>query len=163
MSNPNVTATISVDDKASPALKELANLAKMIAKETAAALNGGKGDGLAQSYRNATVAAKEHLSVMATLRKEAAGFATSMAAGVTSSRFYQGAKEAVKNYLPYEKETRYQKSIQDFNEVDQKLLDTQRIDAAKKYGTMPMDTLRAQQAFVTRDFNAPITKAATEQ
>ena len=60
MSNgPSVTATIAVDDKASPALKELANLAKMIAKETAAALNGSNGNGLANSYNKATVAANQ--------------------------------------------------------------------------------------------------------
>jgi hypothetical protein len=163
MSNPSVTATIAVDDKASPALKELANLAKMIAKETAAALNGSNANGLANSYKQATAAAKEHLSVMGSLRKEAAGFASAMAAGVASSKIYQGAKTAVKDYLPYESGTRYQTSIQSFSKADQKLLDDQRIGAAPKYGVNAMDSLKAQQAFVTRGFNAAITKAATEQ
>lgn len=162
MSNPSVTATIAVDDKASPALKELANLAKMIAKETATALNGG-GNGLANSYKQATAAAKEHLGVMGSLRKEAAGFAASMAAGVATSKIYQGAKQAVKDYLPYEKGVRYQTAIQQFSKSDQKLLDDQRTEAAQRYGLMPTDTLHAQQAFVTRNFNAQITKAATTQ
>ena len=163
MSNPSVTATIAVDDKASPALKELANLAKMIAKETAAALNGSNGNGLANSYNKATVAAKQHLSVLTQMRTEAAGISKELAAAVVASKVYQGAKTAVKDYLPYEKGVRYQTSIQDFNKADQKLLDAQRVDAAKTYGLPVMDTLHAQQAFVTRNFNAQITKAATTQ
>lgn len=163
MSNPSVTATIAVDDKASPALKELANLAKMIAKETAAALNGSNSNGLANSYNKATVAAKQHLSVLTQMRTEAAGIGKELAAAVVASKVYQGAKTAVKDYLPYEKGVRYQTSIQDFSKADQKLLDAQRVDAAKTYGLPVMDTLHAQQAFVTRNFNAQIAKAATTQ
>jgi hypothetical protein len=163
MSNPSVTATIAVDDKASPALKELANLAKMIAKETAAALNGGNANGLAQSYKKATVAAKEHLSVLTKMRIEAAGMSKEFVGAIAASKVYQGAKTAVKDYLPYEKGVRYQTSIQDFSKADQKLLDAQRVDAAKNYGLPVMDTLKAQQAFITRNFNAQITKAATTQ
>lgn len=163
MSNPSVTATIAVDDKASPALKELAKLAKMIGEETAKALNGGKGDGLAQSYRNATVAAKEHLGVVTSLRREALGFGKAMAEAVVASKVYQGAKTAVKDYLPYESATRYQTAIQNFNKPDQKLLDDQRVNAAQKFGLKVMDTNSAQQAFVTRGFNAATTKAAVDQ
>jgi hypothetical protein len=163
MSNPSVTATIAVDDKASPALKELANLAKMIAKETAAALNGGNTNGLANSYNKATVAAKEHLSVLTKMRIEAAGMSKEFVGAIAASKVYQGAKTAIKDYLPYEKGVRYQTAIQDFSKSDQKLLDDQRVDAARKYAVKPLDTLNAEQAFVTRGFNAAITKAATEQ
>ena len=47
MSNPNVTATIAVDDKASPALKELANLANTLERvvgEYDSLSPGGAGD-----------------------------------------------------------------------------------------------------------------------
>jgi hypothetical protein len=162
MSNPSVTATINVDDKASPALKEMANLAKMIAKEISA-LNGGNTNGLANSYNKATVAAKEHLSVLTRMRTEAAGMSKEFVGAIAASKVYQGAKTAIKDYLPYESGTRYQTAIQSFNKADQKLLDDQRIGSASKYGVHAMDTLHAQQAFVTRGFNAAITKAATEQ
>src|SRR5258708_6811569 len=105
MSNPSVTATIAVDDKASPALKELARLAKMIAQETAQALKGGGGDGLAQSYNKANAAAREHLGTLTSIRnlhREIAG----LAAGIAGSKMFQSAKSAVANFLPYEKETR---------------------------------------------------------
>ncbi len=162
MSNPSVTATINVDDKSSPALKELARLAKMIAQETAQALKGGTGDALAASYNKANLAAKEHLGTLTSIRnlhKEIAG----LAAGIAGTKMFQGAKDAVSKFLPYEKETRYQTAIQGFGAADQKLLNDQRLEAAKRFGVMPMDTLHAQQAFVTRNFNAPITKAATDQ
>ncbi|QDM17552.1 phage tail tape measure protein [Tardiphaga sp. vice278] len=162
MSNPTVTATIAVDDKASPALKELARLAKMIAQETAQALKGGSGDALATSFTRANSAAREHVSNLTNIKnlhREIAG----LAAGFAGSKVFQGAKAAVANFLPYEKDVRYQTAIQGFGAADQKMLDAQRVAAAKKFGVMPMDTLHAQQAFVTRNFSAAITKAATDQ
>lgn len=162
MSNPSVTATIAVDDKASPAIKELARLAKMIGQETAQALKGGGGDGLAQSFNRANAAAREHIGTLTSIRnlhREIGG----IVAGVAGSKVYQNAKAAVANYLPYEKDVRYQTAIQGFGPADQKLLDAQRVDAAKRFGVLPIDTLHAQQAFVTRNFNAEITKAATDQ
>ncbi len=162
MSNPSITATISVDDKASPALKELARLAKMIAQETAQALKGGNGDGLAQSFNRANAAAREHIGALTSIRnlhREIGG----LAAGIAGSKLFQSAKAAVANFLPYEKDVRYQTAIQGFQAADQKMLDAQRVEAAKRFGVLPMDTLHAQQAFVTRDFSAPITKAATDQ
>jgi hypothetical protein len=162
MSNPNVTATISVDDKASPALKELANLAKMIAKETAAALNGGKGDGLAASYNKANVAAREHLSILEKMHKVHTAIAGTIA-GVAGAKAIGIAKSAFANYLPYEKDVRYQQAIQHFSASDMSLLDQQRVRAAGTAGLKPEDTLHAQQAFVTRGFNASTTVAATDQ
>lgn len=162
MSNPNVTATISVDDKASPALKELANLAKMIAKETAAAMNGGKGDGLAASYKSATVAAKEHLSVLEKIHKVHSAIAGTIA-GAVGAKAFGVAQGAFTNYIPYERDVRYQQAIQHYSASDMSLLERQRVNAANVYGLKPEDTLHAQQAFVTRGFNAAITEAATTQ
>src|SRR5277367_406382 len=99
MSNPSVVATVSVNDQASPALKQLADLAKMIAKEMDSL---GKGDGIAQSYRNATGAAKEHLGVLTKMRTEAAGIAKEFAGAIAASKLYRGAKDAVKSFLPYQ-------------------------------------------------------------
>ncbi|MDO8980301.1 MAG: phage tail tape measure protein [Afipia sp.] len=162
MSNPSVTATIAVDDKASPALKELARLAKMIAQETAKALKGGNGNAYANSFSRANAAAREHVGTLTSIRnlhREIGG----IVAGIAGSKLFQSAKAAISNYLPYDRETRYQTAIQGFGAADQKMLDAQRVEAAKKFGVMPMDTLHAQQAFVTRNFNASITKAATDQ
>jgi len=61
------------------------------------------------------------------------------------------------------KDVRYQTAIQGFGAADQRLLDAQHVEAAKRFGILPMDTLHAQQAFVPRNFSAPITKAATDQ
>src|SRR5258708_32836583 len=111
MSNPSVTATIAVDDQASPAMKELARLAKMIGQETAQALKGGNGDALAQSFNRANSAAREHIGALTSIRnlhREIAG----LAAGVAGSKFFQSAKAAGTSYLPYEKDVRYQAAIQ---------------------------------------------------
>lgn len=162
MSNPSVTATIAVDDKASPALRELARLAEMIAQKTAQNLKGGAGDGLAQSFNRANAAAREHIGTLTSIRnlhREIGG----IVAGIAGSKVYQSAKAAVANFLPYEKDVRYQTAIQGFGPADQKLLDAQRVDAAKRFGVLPMETLHAQQAFVTRNFNAQIAKASTDQ
>lgn len=162
MSNPSVTATINVDDHASPALKELARLAKMIAQETAQALKGGSGDGLAASYKKASAAAREHLSVLERMHKVQSAIAGTVA-GVAGGKALHVAAGAFAGYLPYERDVRYQRAIQHYSEADMSLLERQRVNAATVYGLKPEDTLKAQQAFVTRDFSAPITKAATEQ
>lgn len=84
MSNPSVVASISVDDKASPALKELSRLVKMLAPEWAQATRGN-GDGLARSFDRANAAAREHLSILQ--RIKTAGAALVAGGGLYSSMF----------------------------------------------------------------------------
>jgi len=162
MSNPNVTATVSIDDKASPALKELANLAKMIAKETAAALNGG-GDGLAKSYRQATVAAKEHLGVLTNLRREAGEFSGALASAVVSQKAFQALKNAVQTYKPTEDSIVRQGAIQSLTEADKKAFDRQRALAARNWGYAPGDTAKAQLALESRNIGPKIVIAGVNE
>ncbi|MDB4872408.1 MAG: phage tail tape measure protein, partial [Gemmatimonadales bacterium] len=109
MSNPSVTATINVDDKASPALKELARLAKMIGEETAKALKGG-GDGLTQSLHKANAAATEHLTKLGAMRNMYKEIAA-IGAGIAASKVFHAGEAAIGRYLPVEKAVRYNNAI----------------------------------------------------
>jgi hypothetical protein len=82
---------------------------------------------------------------------------------VVGAKALQTASASFTNYLPYERDVRYQKAIQGYSNSDMALLERQRVNAATVYGLKPEDTLHAQQAFVTRNFSAPITEAATQQ
>jgi hypothetical protein len=160
MSNPNVTATISVDDKASPALKELARLAKMIGEETAKALKGG-GDGLTQSLRKANVAATEHISKLTAMRnlyKEIGG----IAAGIAGGKVFSSAKQMIGNYLPLERANRYNNAIIGATPAEQKALFDQQIRGSKVYGTSMLETSKGQGVFAARNYNAATVAAATD-
>jgi hypothetical protein len=162
MSNPSVTATIAVNDQASPALKELALLARKIAQETANALKPGSGDAYAAQFAKANTVARTHLDTLTNIRNMHKEIAA-IAGGVVTGRIAEKVKADVVKYGGYEKGVRYQTAVGGFNADQQKLLADQRADAAKRQGVMPDDTLHAQNAFVTRNFNAEITKAATDQ
>ena len=161
MSNPSVTAVISVNDKASPRLRELMELSQKL-NRVAKDLNNQGGDRYANSLRHATAAAREHISTMERLHKVQHAVMGTVA-GVATFKALQIAKHAVADYIPYERDVRYQRAIQGFSNADMALLEKQRVDAAAIYGLKPEDTLHAQQAFVTRNFNAAITEAGTKQ
>ncbi|MHC2521677.1 phage tail tape measure protein [Bradyrhizobium diazoefficiens] len=162
MSNPSVTATISADDKASPKLRELVELTQRLAQTAKAAFNDSLGSGYSSNFRQATSAAVQHLSVLEKIHKVQSAIGATMA-GVAGAKALQVAKSALTNYIPYERDVRYQRAIQHYSDADMALLERQRINAATVYGLKPEDTLHAQQAFVTRNFSAPITEAATKQ
>lgn len=162
MSNPSVTATISADDKASPKLRELVELTQRLAQTAKAAFNDSLGSGYSSNFRQATSAAVQHLSVLERIHKVQSAIGATVA-GVAGAKAFQLAKSAVAGYVPYERDVRYQRAIQHYSDADMALLERQRINAATVYGLKPEDTLHAQQAFVTRNFSAPITEAATKQ
>ncbi|TWA91102.1 hypothetical protein FBZ96_114100 [Bradyrhizobium stylosanthis] len=64
MSNPSVTATISANDQAAPKLRELLELTKKLESTAKAAFKENGGNALANSYRQATSAAQQHLTVL---------------------------------------------------------------------------------------------------
>jgi hypothetical protein len=162
MSNPSVTASITVDDKASPRLRELVELSQRLNRVAKDALNDVGGNRYASNLSRATIAAREHLTVMERLHKVQSAVAATVV-GVAGAKAFQIAKHAVADYLPYERGVRYQKAIQGYSDTDMALLERQRVNAATVYGLKPEDTLSAQQAFVTRAFNAQITEAGTKQ
>jgi hypothetical protein len=162
VSNPTVTATIAVNDQASPALKDLALLARKIAQETANALKPGSGDAYAAQFGRANAIARTHLDTLTNIRNMHREIAA-IAGGVATGRIAEKVKADVVKYGSYEKGVRYQTAVGSFTPDQQKLLADQRADAAKRQGVLPDDTLHAQNAFVTRNFNADITKAATDQ
>lgn len=162
MSNPSVTATISADDKASPKLRELVELTQRLSQTAKAAFSESLGSGYSNSFRQATTAATQHLSVLERIHKVQSAIGATVA-GVAGAKAFQVAKSAFSNYIPYERDVRYQRAIQHYSDADMALLERQRINAATVYGLKPEDTLHAQQAFVTRNFSALITEAATKQ
>jgi hypothetical protein len=163
VSNPSVTATITADDQASPKLRELLTLSQKLAATAKSIFNeGGAGSAYANSFTRATSAAKEHLTVLEKIHKVRSAIGATVA-GLAAGKAVGIAERAFSNYLPYERDVRYQNAIQHYGKSDQTLLERQRVDAATRMGVMPMDALHTQQAFVTRGFSAPITAAATDQ
>lgn len=162
MSNPSVTASITVDDKASPRLRELVELSQKLNRVAKDALNERGGNAYANSLRQATSAAREHINAMERLHRVQSAVASSFA-GIAGAKAFHAAAHAVKDYIPYERDVRYQRAIQGYSTSEMELLERQRVNAATVYGLKPEDTLHAQQAFVTRAFNAQITEAGTQQ
>ncbi|WP_456654089.1 phage tail tape measure protein [Bradyrhizobium lupini] len=162
MSNPSVTATITADDKASPKLRELVELTQRLSQTAKAAFSESTGANYTNSFRQATSAAVQHLSVLERIHKVQSAIGATVA-GVAGAKAFQVARSAFTNYIPYERDVRYQRAIQHYSSADMALLERQRINAATVYGLKPEDTLHAQQAFVTRNFSAPITEATTNQ
>lgn len=162
MSNPSVTATISANDKASPALRQLLELTQKLSQTAKAAFSESQGGTYTNQFRQATSAATQHLSVLEKIHKAHAAIGATVA-GVAGAKAFQFAKSAVGNYIPYERDVRYQKAIQSFSDKEMATLERQRVNAATIYGVKPEETLHAQQAFVTRGFNAAVTEAATQQ
>jgi hypothetical protein len=159
--NPNVTATVSVHDNASPKLREIADLAKRIGKAAADELPGGMNK-YTQSLNSANRAAEQHLGMLGRMKSQYSAIA-GIVGGIAATSVARGAINAVKNYIPYERNVRYQQAIQHFSPGDMALLEQQRLEAATKFGLKPEDTLEAQQALVTRNYGADITKAGTDQ
>lgn len=160
--NPSVTATISVNDAASPKLREIAALAQKISKTASDGVKFGSADGLTSSLNRANSAAEKHLSLMGRI-KSAHSAVTGVATGIASTAAVRGTLNAVKQYLPYEKEVRYQQAIQNFTPESMNLLEKQRLEAATKFGLKPEDTLHGQMTLVQRNYSAEITKAGTQQ
>jgi len=161
MSNPSVTAVIGVDDKASPRLRELMELSQKL-NRVAKDLNNQGGDRYANGLRHATTAAREHLSVMERVHKVQHAVMGTVA-GVATFKALQIAKHAIVDYLPLERESRYQKAVGHYSAADMALLERQRVHAAAVYGLRAEDTIHAQMAFTTRAFNAQVTEAGTKQ
>jgi hypothetical protein len=159
--NPNVTATVSVHDAASPKLREIAALAKKISQTAADELPGGVGR-YTHGLNGATLAAQRHLGVLGEI-KARYGDIAAIVGGIAATSLARGAVAAIKNYVPYERAVRYQQAIQHFSAADMGLLEQQRMVAATKFGLKPEDTLEAQQALVTRNYSAGIVKAGTDQ
>ena len=157
---PSVVATITVDDQASPAMRQMVELAKLIAKETSNALKPGSGDAYASQFTKANTAAKQHLDTLANIKKMH-GEIAAIAGGVLSGKAAHVAKDKILDYAKYEKDTRYQGIVGNYSPAERKALDDQRQLIAKQQGLKVEDTLHAQNALVTRDFKSDIVLAAT--
>ena len=162
MSNPSVTATIAVNDQASPRLRELVETSQKMSRLANAAFKENMGGNYAASFATANRVAREHLSTLQLIHKAQSAIAATTA-GVFGYKAFSAAKQMAANFIPYERGVRYQRAIQNYSNADMALLDRQRVVAAAKYGLTPEDTLHAQQAFVTRNFSAAITEAGTKQ
>ncbi len=162
MSNPQITATVSAQDKASATLKAIADLSRKVAKEIESVGAGGHGNALASQFGNATAAAERHLSVIQKIghaMKNIAGAASAYAA----FKAPHIAKEAVQHYLPVEREMIAMQAAGGYSNADMDKLRQQQADLAKKYGETPEHVAHAQGEFVKRHMNAATAQAMTDQ
>ena len=81
MSNPSVTATISANDQATPKLRELLELTKKLDQTSKALFRESTGSGYSNSFRQATSAAVQHLSVLEKIHKVQAAIGATVAGG----------------------------------------------------------------------------------
>ncbi len=162
MSNPTVTAVINVDDNASPAMKELAALAKRIGQETAAALKGGGADQAARMWTSSNRAAKEHLGVLEKIHKRYEALGTALgAAGLVRS--FHAINGMIRQLDETDRETRRQTAVGHLDADAQALMRRQRSDLARRYGYLPMDTIKAENAMIQRGYNPGISVAVVDQ
>ncbi len=168
-------AVVGLIDNMSGPLKQLANQAKAAAKMIdLMKVDASGARNYASQIDNATAAANRHLGVIHGL-KSAWKEVGHIAAGVASSVAIHKAAEAVKSYIPLEKENRYMAAVgvqrdeqgkvtsYGFNKSDMKMLLDQQREGAFKFGENPMEVAHAQMAFAQRQISAPITKIMTDQ
>jgi len=163
MSNPSVTATISANDLASPRIRELMATLKQAEKLANDAFSGdGVGRKYASGINQATAAVKKHVGVLHEIHAAHKAIAATVA-GYAGMKLLHGGIEAVSHYLPYGRELTRMQAITGFGSSDMKTLERQQAQMAQKWGLMVEDTLKAQEEFAARGYNAGITGAAAGQ
>ncbi|MCW2284909.1 hypothetical protein M2323_002737 [Rhodoblastus acidophilus] len=162
MSNPQVTATISAEDKASAVLKAVAQLADKVAKDLEKTGKTNALGNLPGQFNAATLAAEKHLSVLHRLNAAFKTLAAS-AASYAAYKFPHVAADAVKEYLPIEREQIAMKAAGHYSDADMDILRKQQTTLAQKYGETPEAVVHAQSEFVKRHMDAGTAAAMTEE
>ncbi len=161
-SNPQITATISAQDHASAVLKAVAQLAEKVAKDIE---KTGKTDAFSNMPNQldaASLAAERHISVLGRMRDAFKGV-TAAAATYAATRLPHIAADAIRQYIPVEREQIAMRAAGKYSETDMDLLRKQQTDLATKYGETPENVVRAQGEFVKRHMDAATSVAMTEQ
>jgi hypothetical protein len=162
MSSPSVNCIISAEDRASSVLRAVAQLSEKVAKDLEKTGRTNALGALPGHYDAATRAAEKHLSV---LHQMGAAFKTlaASAAAYAAYKFPHIAAEAVKEYLPIEREQIAMQAAGHYSDADMTLLRKQQTDLAQKYGETPESVVHAQAEYVKRHMDAATAAAMTEE
>jgi len=162
MSNPQITAVVSAEDHVSSVLRAIAQLADKVAKDLEKTGRTSALGSLPGQYDVASRAAEKHLSVLHRINAAFKTIAVS-AGSYAAYKFPHVAAEAVKEYLPIEKEQIAMQAAGHYSEADMALLRKQQTDLAQKYGEKPEAVVHAQSEFVKRHMDAATAAAMTEE
>lgn len=168
-------AVVGLIDNMSGPLKQLASHAKQAAKMIEfAKLDPNNVAAYTNRLNSATRSAERHLSVVNRIHGAWKGAAL-LASTVGSSIALAKARDAVKSYVPLERENRYMQAVgvqrdangrvsgYGFSNADMAKLLEQQKTGAHKYGENPLDTAHAQMAFAQRQISAETTRILTDQ
>ncbi|MCA1401933.1 phage tail tape measure protein [Bradyrhizobium sp. BRP56] len=160
MTSPNVTATISAVDNASPVVRELlANLkkAEQLAKQ---AFDSNATGNLARGLNQANVAAEKHLGLLGRIHSAHKMIAASVA-GYAGLRMVHGGVDAIKHALPYLREDVAIKARTGYSEADMVALRKQQNELASVYGATVEATQKAHETFGRLKYDAATNLAIT--
>ena len=160
---PSITAEISVIDKATATLQRMAGdidkLARKYERISGGHLTGG---GMAAHFDAATRATNtwgRSLNATLATMKNLAG----LAAGLAAVKLPHIAADAVRHYLPLDKELSTMRAVGGFDEASMALMVKQQRDLARIYGQSPEQVAHGQQELVKRHFDAATTQAFIEK
>lgn len=160
---PSIEATVSVVDKATATLQRMAGdidkLARKYERMSGGHLTGG---GMAAHFDAANKATNtwgRSLSASLATMKQLAG----LAAGLAAVKLPHVAAEAVRHYLPLDRELSTMRAVGGFDEASMARMAQQQRDLARVYGQSPEHIAHAQNEMVKRHFDAATTQAFIEK
>lgn len=157
---PSIEATVSVVDKATATLQRMAGDIDKLARKYERLGGGGHltGGGMAAHFDAATKATNtwgRSLNATLATMKNLAG----LAAGLAAVKLPHIAADAVRHYLPLDKELSTMRAVGGFDEASMALMVKQQRDLARIYGQSPEQVAHGQQELVKRHFDAATTQA----
>lgn len=160
---PSIVAEVSVVDKMTATLQRMAGdidkLARKYERISGGHLTGG---GMAAHFDAATKATStwgRSLNATLATMKNLAG----LAAGLAAVKLPHIAADAVRHYLPLDKELSTMRAVGDFDQTSMALMVKQQRDLARIYGQSPEQVAHGQQELVKRHFDAATTQAFIEK
>ncbi|MBG0797101.1 phage tail tape measure protein [Methylocystis sp. L43] len=160
---PSIEATVSVVDKATATLQRMAGDIDKLARKYER-LGGGSHltGGMAPHFEAATRATNtwgRSLSASLATMKQLAG----LAAGLAAVKLPHIAADAVRHYLPLDRELSTMRAVGGFDEASMSRMAQQQRDLARVYGQSPEHIAHAQNELVKRHFSAATTQAFIEK
>jgi hypothetical protein len=155
---PSIEATVSVVDKATATLQRMAGDIDKLARKYERLGGGSHLGSMAPHFEAATKATNTWgRSLNATLAtiKNLAG----LAAGLAAVKLPHIAADAVRHYLPLDKELSTMRAVGGFDQASMALMVRQQRDLARIYGQSPEQVAHGQQELVKRHFDAATTQA----
>lgn len=160
MTSPNVTATISAVDNASPVMRELLTNLKKAEQLAKQAFDGNTTGNLARGLNQANVAAEKHLGLLGRMHS-AYKMIGATVAGYAGLRMVHGGVDAIKHALPYLREDVAIKARTGYSEADMVTLRKQQNELASTYGATVEATQKAHETFGRLKYDAATNLAIT--